>query len=171
FKAADGLIAQASARGADAATLQDLRSQEAVKKLDLQLRTMATQVDAAIQDGALLPPTSGNARARVAAMRSIARSHPLTLRAQEALQDALVQAGEQATRAARFDVAERDLGAASELGSSTLLTLARSHLQAARTAAGRSARVAAVSVPPVARAPARALAPASAPTPASLTQP
>jgi len=169
FKAADGLIAQASARGADAATLQDLRSQEAVKKLDLQLRTMATQVDAAIQDGALLPPTSGNARARVAAMRSIARSHPLTLRAQEALQDALVQAGDQATRAAHFEVAERDLAAASELGGSTLLTLARSRLQAARSAASRSARVVPVSVPAIARTPVRALAPtasAPAPTPA-----
>jgi len=148
FKAADELIAQAAGSGADAATVNGLRSQESAKKLDLQLRAMARQVNAAIDSGALLPPAAQNARTRLAAMRSLARNDPLTLQAQLQVQDALVQQGEQATRAARFDSAERDLSAAAELGSSTLLTLARRQLQAARdAAAARAVKVAAVIVP------------------------
>ncbi|HEX4049732.1 MAG TPA: energy transducer TonB [Steroidobacteraceae bacterium] len=151
FKTADELIAEAAGSGADAATLKGLRNQEAAKKLDLQLSAMADQVHAAVEVGALLQPAMDNARTRLAVMRSIARNDPLTLQAQQAVQEALVQEGEQAIRAAHFDIAERDLNAAAELGRSTLITLARGHLQAARDAAARTVRVAAVIGPQAAR--------------------
>jgi TonB family protein len=147
LKTADELISQASVSGADATTVTALRKQEAAKKLDVQLRAMAGQVHAAVAFGALLQPAADSARTRLAAMRSIARNHPLTLHAQQEVQDALVQEGERATRSAHFDVAERDLNAAAELGSSTSLTLARSHLQIARAAAGHPVRVAAALAP------------------------
>lgn len=170
LKTADQLIAQASVSGVDATTVSALRKQEAAKKLDVQLRTLAAQVHAAVEFGALLQPATDNARTRLAAMRSIARNHPVTLQAQQEVQDALVQEGERATRSAHFDVAERDLNAAAELGSSTLLTLARSHLQIARAAAGHPVRVAAIVEPQTASTAARASA--SAPSaPAALSSP
>ncbi|HTT06839.1 MAG TPA: energy transducer TonB [Steroidobacteraceae bacterium] len=172
LKAADELIAEASASGADAATVTALRRQEAAKKLELQLRTMAAQVHAAVAFGALLQPPIDNARTRLAAMRSIARNHPVTLQAQQEVQDALIQEGERATRSAHFDVAERDLNAAAELGSSTLLTLARSHLQIARAEVGHPVRVAAIVEPQPAGLPSRASATAArAPAALSLPQP
>jgi TonB family protein len=170
FKTADQLISQASVSGADATTVTALRKQEAAKKLDLQLRAMSAQVHAAVAFGALLQPQPDNARTRLAAMRSIARNHPLTLQAQQEVQDALVQEAERATRSAHFDVAERDLNAAAELGGSTLLTLAKSHLQIARAAAGRPLRVAAVVEPQTASPPSRARAPAAG-APAALSLP
>jgi TonB family protein len=157
FKAADELIAEATGSGADAATVKSLRSQEAAKRVDLQIRAMARQVDAAVQAGVLLPPATDNARTRLAAMRSIARTDSLTLQAQQEVQAALVQEGERATQAAQFDTAERDLNAAADLGSSTLLTLATRHLQAARDAAARTDKVAAALTPREANDPSRAL--------------
>lgn len=172
FDTADALIAQAAGSGADAATLKGLRSDEAARKLDLQLRAMATQVHVAVVFGALLQPATDNARTRLAAMRSIARNHPLTLQAQQEVQDALVQEGEQAIRAAHFDAAERDLSAAADLGGSARLNLARAHLQAARDAAARAVRVAARVAPQAARIPAPAPSLiASAATPLSSSAP
>ena len=102
------------------------------KKLELQLTAIATQINAAIQAGALLLPATDNARTRLAAMRSIGRNHPLTLQAEQEVQTALVQAGEQATRAAQFDLAQRDLNAAAELGSFAPLSEARRQLRRPR---------------------------------------
>ncbi len=135
FKTAEQLLTEAIASGADAATITPLRNQEAEKKLELQLKAMATQVNASIRAGALLQPATDNARTRLAAMRSIGRSHPLTLQAQQQVLAALVQAGAQATRAAQFDLADRDLNAAAELGSFAPLSEAKRQLQEAKDAA------------------------------------
>lgn len=139
FSRADQELEQAVASGADRGAVQALRSDEAAKRLKLQLTAMATQVDRAVQAGALLPPARDSALARLAAMRSMARGHPLTLEAQYEVQVALVQAGEQATRTAQFSLAQRDLNAAAELGSFAPLTYARRQLQEAKAGAQRPA--------------------------------
>jgi TonB family protein len=158
FKTAEQLLLDAIASGADAPTVSALRAQEATKKLEVQLTALAKQVNAAVQAGALLQPPVDNARTLVTTMRSIWRTHPLTLQAQQQVQGALVQAGEQATRAARFDLAQRNLSAAAELGNFAPLTEATRQLQDARATAEHVTPVVAVAVPP-ARAGAAAPAP------------
>ena len=148
FKTAEELLLGAIASGADATTISALRAQEATKKLEVQLTALAKQVNAAVQAGALLQPPMDNARTLVTTMRSIWRTHPLTLQAQQEVQSALVQAGEQATRADRFDLAQRNLSAAAELGYFAPLGEATRQLQEARAAAERLIPVAAVAVPP-----------------------
>lgn len=174
FNTAEELLLDAIASGADAATVSALRAHEATKKLEVQLTALARQVNAAVQAGALLQPPTDNARTLVTTMRSIWRTHPLTLQAQQEVQSALVQAGEQAMRAARFDLAQRNLSAAAELGNFAALSEATRQLQEARAAAERVTPVAVVAVQPArggtAPAPAVAVnssAHAAAPVPSS----
>ncbi len=87
-------------------------------------------------------------------MRPLRPHHPLTLQAEQQVQSALVQAGEQATRAALFDLAQRDLNAAAEIGSFAPLSEARRQLQVAQDAAKRATVVAAGPVPPARKPPA-----------------
>lgn len=172
FTTADLLLSEAVASGADVSTVSALRTQEGARKLELQLAALASQVSAAIQAGALLPPTMDNARTLLTTMRSIGGNHPLTLKAEQELQAALVQAGEQATRAALFDLAQRDLNAVAEIGSYAPLSEARRQLQAAKDAAARTTATPAAAIPqaePVAVSTA-ASAPAAPPSP-SLASP
>ena len=165
---ADQLIGQLTASGADPGAVAALRRSLETHKLDQQLQTMAAQVQSAIQSGALLDPPADNARTRLAAMRTLARAHPITLAAQHALQAALLTRVTQATHDGRFDEAQRYLGAAGELGNSAQLGEARHALQSAQaTLAARalaSARAKAAALQAAAAAP-PAAAP-SAPTPA-----
>ncbi len=165
FQTADQLLAEAIASGADVATISALRIHESAKQLELQLAPMATKVSDAIQAGALLLPAADNVRTRLAAMRSIGRNHPLTLQAEQEVQAALVQAGERATRTAQFDLAQRDLNAAAELGSFVPLIEARRQLQAAKDVAGRTTVFVAAALPQRGKAavPAAASTPAAAP--------
>ncbi len=178
FASADQLMADALASGADAASIQTLRTQESSKKLELQLSAMSKQMHAALQAGAL-----DNAGVRLGAMRSVARNHPITLQAEQELQAALVQAAEQATRAAQFDLAQRDLSAAGELVGSAPLAEARGQLQEAKAAAALATafrapllpatqKIAARLPPAAARAaPMTALASAAAPRPYVIARP
>ena len=131
---------------------------------------MATQVTRAVRAGALLPPATDNALARLIAMRSIGPSQPLTLQAQYEVQTALVQAGEQATRTAQFALAQRNLNAASQLGSFASLGYAMQQLQQAQAEAQRPAALTGAAARPVKviaePTPAAAVAaPAAAPPP------
>ncbi|HTW73781.1 MAG TPA: energy transducer TonB [Steroidobacteraceae bacterium] len=162
LKAANDLVAQLTAMGADPAVLAQLRRGVDARGLDLQLAGMATQVRAAIAAGNLLQPAEDNARARLAAMRTLARNHPTTLAALHDVQKALIERGGQATQAGQFDAAQRFLGAAADLGgSSTQLAAARHTLQAAIAAAGRRSAAAAAA--------AKAAAEAAAPPPPAPT--
>jgi TonB family protein len=173
LKTAGQLLAEATASGADAASVRSLRNREAAKQLDLQLTAMATQVDDAVRAGALLQPATDNARTRLTAMRSIARNHPITLQAQYEVQLAFVQAGERATRAGQYALAQRDLNAAAEWGSFAPLNEARQQLQQARAAAAHPVPIvaAAASLPQArgsaARAPTDARGTALEPAPRS----
>lgn len=162
FRTAEQLLMEAIASGADASTVKGLRAQETAKKMEMQLRTMAGEVDTAVLAGALLQPPMDNALTHLAAMRSIGRGHPLTLRAEQEVQTALVQLGQQATRTARFDVAQRALDAAAELGSFAPISDARRQLQLARDAAARASAAPLVPVQRTAVTAAHAVAAAAA---------
>ncbi|MGH8142061.1 MAG: TonB family protein [Steroidobacteraceae bacterium] len=157
--AADQLLAQLAAAGTNPASVAQLRRALDAKKVDLQLAGMAAQVKAAIAAGALLDPANDNARTRLAAMRAASRTNPQTLAAQRALQAALLDRGQQATRGGQFDQAQRYLSAAADLGSSSEVGADRRQLQEAIEAANQ--RTAAASAAAQARA-ASAAASASA---------
>ncbi len=171
--AADQLIGQLAASGANPASIADLRRALDARKVDLQLGGMASQVKAAIAAGNLLDPTNDNARTRLAAMRAASRNSAQTLAAQRALQAALLDRGQQATRAGQLDQAQRYVGAAADLGSSSDVAAAKRQLQDATDTANRhaaavaaaAARARAASVAATAT-PAAAVAAAATPSPA-----
>jgi TonB family protein len=134
---------------------------------------MASQVKAAIAAGNLLDPANDNARTRLSAMRAASRNNAQTLAVQRALQAALLDRGQQATRKGQFDEAQRYLGAAGDLGSSSDVAAAKRQLQDAMGTANRRAAAAAAAAEraraasaAAAEAPAAAVAAAAAPSPA-----
>ena len=126
---AEQIIAQLVATGADADTLLGLRRALDAKRNDQQLSTLSAQMHSAIASGALLAPDRDNAMARFTTMRSLNRSHTLTLAAQRDLRAALLTQATQATQQHQFDAATRYMNALSELGSSSEVTEAKRRLQ------------------------------------------
>ena len=121
-------------------------------------------MQSSIAAGALLPPASDNALTHFGAMRSLSRSHALTVAAQRDLRAALLSRASQATQQHQFDVATRYLGAAGELGGSSEVTDARRQLQEEMDRAARAQQAAtAASAEPAPPAP---VAPPT-PTPAA----
>lgn len=161
LKSAAALIGQLTAQGADPTSVVQLRRALDARKLELQLTAMAAQVHSAITAGNLLQPAADNARTRLAAMRSLARSHPVTLAAQHELSAALIARAGQATQDGDFDLAQRLLTAAGELGSSASLSDARRQLQGAMAAAARRSAEAAQAVKTAAAPPPPSPAPAA----------
>jgi TonB family protein len=166
-KTAEQLIGQLTAEGTDPTTIVQLRHELDARKLDLQLTAMAAQVHSAIVAGDLLQPADNSARTRIAAMRTLARTHPVTLAAERDLTAALISRGQQATRDAQFDQAQRLFAAAAELGSSTALSDARRQLQSAMSATARR-RAQAAAAAEAAAAPSPS---SSSPAPAPSTAP
>jgi TonB family protein len=139
-------IGQLEASGTDPDTLSDLRRTLDAKRLEQQLTPLSEQLHAALDAGTLIGPQADNAFARLTAMRTVSRSHPLTLAAQRDVRAALLTRAQQATRAHQFDLAARYLSADAELGSSPEISDARRALQdeveSAKTAAQVSASAA-----------------------------
>jgi TonB family protein len=170
LKTADQLIGQLTAMGADPNSIAQLRRTADARRLDLQLDGMATQVRSAIAAGSLLQPNDDNARTRLTAMRTLARTSPVTLAAQRDLQTALITRGLQASKDGQFDLAQRLLSAAADLGTSTQLSDARRQVQGAIAAAARrsaeaAAAAQAAAAPPAPSPPRPAAAPAAQPPP------
>lgn len=126
---AEQLISQMSAAGADRGTIAELRRGIDAKKLDQQLLAMSGEVKAAIDAGMLIDPANDSARTRLQAMRTINRAHPATLAAQRELQTALLSRALDATHKDQFDVAQRYLAAAGDLGATTEVADAKRQLQ------------------------------------------
>lgn len=146
---AEQLIAQAAASGADRSTISELRRALDAKKLEQQLGALSAQVKSAVEQGALLDPSDDNARTRLASMRTLSRSNPLTLAAIHDVQTALLARAGDATRRDEFENAQRYIGAAAEIASNTEVAEAKRALQsemdvvAQRAAAAATAAAAA----------------------------
>jgi TonB family protein len=162
---AEQLLAQLTASGADPATLLELRRALDARKSDLQLASMARDVKAAIDAGALLEPSNDNAATRLQAMRQVSRSSAQTLTAQHDVQAAMLAAAQEATQKAQFELAQRLIAAATELGPTAGTAEAKRALQAemdanAQRAAAAAAAAASIGLaassaaPPAPRAPA-----------------
>jgi hypothetical protein len=132
--AADQLLGQLTAFGADPKLLTQLRHELDARRTEAQLNTDATQMRAAIAAGNLLMPPD-DARSHFESMRGLARTNSITLAAGHELQTALLARVSAATHAAQFDTAQRYLLAATDLGASSALSDARYALQAAVNAA------------------------------------
>ena len=156
---AEQLIGQLVGTGADAETLLGLRRAMDAKRLEQQLTALSTKVQSAIAAGALLAPENDNAMAHLGAMRTLGRSHAITLSAQRQLRTALLTRATQAAQQHQFDVATRYLTAAGELGGASDVADARRQLQEEMDRAARAQQAAAVP------SPAPAPAPEAAPTP------
>ena len=143
FVTAQQLIEQLSATGADRNSIERLHGAIDAKKLELQLASMAASVKAAIDSGALLEPAADNARTRLQAMRAVTRNHPLTLAAQRDVQAALIARAQDASRKEQFDLMQRYLGAASDIGASAEVADARRRLQGEMEQAAQRAALAA----------------------------
>lgn len=140
---AEQLLAQLVATGAESATVADLRRALEARKTDLQLTGMAHDVKAALDAGALLDPANDNADTRLQAMRQVSRSSTLTLNAQRDVQSALLASAQDATGKAQFELAQRLLAAAVELGVTPGTTEAKRALQAEMDASAQRAAAAA----------------------------
>lgn len=159
---AEQLIGQLVGTGADAETLLGLRRAMDAKRLEQRLTALSTQMQSAIAAGALLTPENDNAMARLGAMRSLGRSHALTLSAQRQLRTALLTRATQAAQQHQFDVATRYLTAAGELGGSSDVADARRQLQEEMDRAARAQQAAAAPTPPPTPAPEAAPTPTPA---------
>jgi general secretion pathway protein A len=126
---AERLLLQASAAGASQSDVAQLRKLIDVTKHQQQMSALANQVKAAIDTGALLDPAADNASTRLRAMLSVSRTDPLTLREQHDLAAALLDHAHNATLSDQFDVAQRFITAASELGSSSEIASAQQQLR------------------------------------------
>ncbi len=160
LRTAEQVIGELTAEGADPATIAQLRRALDARRLDLQLTGMAAQVHSAILAGNLLQPADDDARTRFAAMRTLARSSPVTLASAHELAAALIARGQQATHDAQFDLAQRLFAAAGELGSSSALSDARRQLQSAMASAAQRSTQAAAAAKAAAAAAVQAPSPA-----------
>jgi len=171
---AELLISQMSVAGADHGSVAELRRSIEAKKLEQQLTVMSGEVKAAIDAGTLLDPANDNAHTRLQAMRALNRTHPVTLTAQREVQAALLSRALDAVHSDQFEIAQRYIGAASEIGVTTEVTDAKRQLQietdlveARAAAAAAEAKV--VQVASAATHPATSTSTSVAPTKASAT--
>jgi hypothetical protein len=134
LRSADQLLGQLTASGADPGSIAQLRRTLDAKGLELQLAALAAQMHTAIAAGNLLNPPD-DARTHLTAMRTLSRTHPLTLAAQRELQAALIDRANLAIHGGQLDVAQRYLTAAMDFGASSSLSDVRRELQAALYAA------------------------------------
>ncbi len=118
FATAEQLLGQLAALGGQDSTVLELRRALDARKVDAQLGTLARDVKAALDAGALLEPANDNAGTRLQAMRQLSRGSTLTLNAQRDVQAALLSAAQQATRKDQFELAQRLIDAATDLGAS-----------------------------------------------------
>jgi protein TonB len=135
LKGADQLLGQLTATGADAAAITQLRRALEAKGTDQQLTELTTQMRAAISAGNLLGPAPDDARTRLASMRTLSRTNPLTLAAQRELQTALLARASDAVHAGELDSAQRLLAAVTDLGAFAPAAEVRRQLQSAVYAA------------------------------------
>jgi general secretion pathway protein A len=126
---AERLLSQASAAGANPNDVAGIRRAADAAKLELQLSSMADQVKAAIDSGALLDPATDNANTRLRAMLSVSRSDARTLREQHDLEGALLARAQDATHRDQFDVAQRFIAAAAEINPSSEARYAQQQLR------------------------------------------
>jgi len=147
-KGADQLLGQLTASGADPATVAQLRRTLDAKGIDLQLSALAMQMQAAISAGNLLGPAPEDARTRLASMRALSRTSPITVAAQRTLQAALLARASEALHAGELDDAQRLLTAVTDLGPYGAAGEVRRQLQAAVYAAAHPRPIAAPAVAP-----------------------
>jgi TonB family protein len=171
---AELLISQMSVAGADHGSVAELRRSIEAKRLEQQLTVMSGEVKAAIDAGTLLDPANDNAHTRLQAMRALNRTHPVTLAAQRELQAALLSRALDAVHSDQFDVAQRYIGAASEIGITTEVTDAKRQLQietdlVEARAAAAAAEAKAVQVATAVTRPATSTSTSVAPTKPSAT--
>jgi TonB family protein len=141
--AAEQLLAQLVATGADSAAALELRHALDARKTDAQLAAMARNVTAALDAGALLEPASDNASTRLQAMRQVSRTSTVTLNAQRDVQTALLSNAQEATQKGQFELAQRLIAASTELGPMAGTAEAKRTLQAAMDASAQRAAAAA----------------------------
>jgi TonB family protein len=165
--AAEQLVAQLVASGADSATVLDLRRTLDARKTDAQLTAMARDVRTALDAGALLDPASDNADTRIQAMRQISRTSTLTLNAQRDVQAALLASAQDATRKAQFELAQRLIAAAVDLGPTAATAEAKRALQAELDASAQRAAAAAAAAESARLAASSSAEPAPKPAPAN----
>jgi general secretion pathway protein A len=126
---AEQLLSQATAAGATPKDIAEIRKTADAVKLQRQLSSMADQVKAAIDSGALLDPATDNANTRLRAMLSISRTDPLTLHEQRDLQAALLARAQDATHKDQFELAQRFITAAANARPSIEVNSAQQQLR------------------------------------------
>ena len=143
FATAEQLLGQLTALGGDSSTVLELRRALDARKADVQLAALARDVKAALDSGALLEPATDNAGTRLQAMRQLSRTSTLTLNAQRDVQAALLSAAQQASRKEQFELAQRLIDAATDLGASAGTAEAARTLRAEIEASAQRAAAAA----------------------------
>jgi hypothetical protein len=126
---AERLMSQASAAGARAEDLADLRAGIDAQKLELRLVSAADQIQTNIASGSLLDPAGDNAETHYQDMSAVSANDPLTLRAQRELHAALLSKAHDAVQKEQSDSARRYLAAAEKLGSSPEFAAAQEQLR------------------------------------------
>jgi protein TonB len=145
--------------GTDRSTLSDIRKVMDARAVDAQLLAMGADVRAAIENGALLEPATGNARSRLLAMRQQNRTHPATVAAQKNLQDALLARAREALQGQQPEVAQRWISSAAEFGNSPEVNDVRKRMQDQTEQLAARAAAAAQAAAPVGAAPAAPVGP------------
>jgi TonB family protein len=163
FATAEQLLGQLTALGGEASAVLELRRALDARRTDVQLGALARDVKAALDAGALLEPANDNASTRLQAMRQLSRGSTLTLNAQRDVQATLLGAAQQATRRDQFELAQRLIDAATELGASAGTAEAAKALQAEIAASAQRAAAAAAAA--AAGAAERSAAPTPPPPP------
>jgi TonB family protein len=158
--AAEQYYSQLATLGTDRSTLSDIRKVMDARAVDAQLQAMGADVRAAIENGALLEPATGNARSRLLAMRQQNRTHPATVAAQKYLQDALLARAREALQGQQPEVAQRWISSAAEFGNSAEVNEVRKRMQdQTEQLAARAVASAAQAAAPVSAAPAAPVGP------------
>ena len=173
---AERLLSQARAAGANPNDIAEIRRAADAVELERQLSSMADQVKAAIDSGALLDPPTDNASIRLRAMLSVSRSDPATLIEQHDLEVALLMRAQDATHRGQFDVAQRFISAAAYISPSPDVTNAQQQLhseieRAAQRTAGTAAPTAEAGDTKVNETLAASTASISSPIPTSSNEP
>lgn len=140
FAAAERLIDELGAAGADRALVQDLRRSLDASRRDADLARAVAEARASLGSGSLLDTSARGPRARLTALQQIDRRNPQVVAFQREYQAALTRSAREAIRSGDFAGADRLLAVATDLGSSRDVSDARKELQAARDSAAARER-------------------------------
>lgn len=135
YPAAERLVDELGAAGADKGTVQELRRSLDARRKDADLARAVADARSSLTPGSLLDASANGPRAQLAALQQVDRRNAQVVAFQRDYQAALVRGARDATRAGDFTAADKLLAAAADAGSSREVADARKELLAAREGA------------------------------------